>query len=139
MKKQKRAPRVFKKSAPSQTIEISDEEIEKALNACAGYQNKAAEKLKVSRGWLCNRIKQSPYLSTLKDQMIEARIDEYEIRLDELMKELDVTAIIFFLKTIGKRRGYTQDILTESNLSAIKAYMDMHRDNSDATVNVKAH
>ena len=124
----KNKPRVYRRKDALTKLEISDEEIEKALRDAKGYQNKAAILLKVSRYWLSSRIKKSPHLTSLKDDLMECRIDDYEQQLDECMKKHDVAAIIFFLKTVGKKRGYTQELLTESNLSAIKAFMDSNRD-----------
>lgn len=106
---------------------LKDEDIEKVLRNCGGYQHVAAKQLGVSPSWLSTRISKSEKLTQLKFDLMEERIDTYEIALDDLMAKRDTTAIIFFLKTMGKKRGYSQDVFTENNLSAIKAFLDMQR------------
>jgi hypothetical protein len=64
----------------------------------------------------CNISRKTFYLwkeqdeefAALVDDCEEAITDEIEGLLRERVRELDTTAIIFFLKTKGKKRGYVE-------------------------------
>lgn len=64
----------------------------------------------------CNISRKTFYLwkeqdeefASLVDDCEEAITDEIEGLLRERVRELDTTAIIFYLKTKGKKRGYTE-------------------------------
>ena len=117
------------KDLPAKKKPLSVEDVKKTLIECRGYQYLTAERLGVSGACISQIINKNPELKVVRDELMEIRIDKAEIALESRMLEgKDITAIIFFLKTIGKKRGYCQEMLTEDNLSAIKSFMDMHRD-----------
>jgi len=103
------------------------EQIKDTLEKCAGYQNKAAIALGVSTAWLSLKINSTQELKELRDQIMELKIDVAEEMLEQRIKDKSDTALIFFLRTKARHRGYSQDVLTENNLSAIKEYLNMQR------------
>jgi archaellum component FlaG (FlaF/FlaG flagellin family) len=51
------------------------------------------------------------------DNMVDFCIDHVESQLHKNIDQGDTTAIIFYLKTIGKRRGYIERSEIEANVS----------------------
>jgi hypothetical protein len=103
------------------------EQIKDTLEKCAGYQNKASRAMGVSTAWLSLKINATPELKELRDELMELKIDVAEESLEQRIKDKSDACLIFFLKTKARHRGYSQDMLTESNLSAIKEYLNMQR------------
>jgi hypothetical protein len=101
----------------------SIEKIKETLIKCGGYQAKTAKVLDVSGGWLSEKINSTQELKDLRDELLELKIDIAEEVLEQRIREKSDTCLIFFLKTKAKHRGYSQEILTENNLSAIKEYL----------------
>ncbi len=101
---------------------IKDEDIAKALWATKGLQYLAAEMLGCSPGLVCLRIKESPYLQAVVYDAREKRIDLAEKALSRLIEQDDTTAILFLLKTIGKKRGYEQEV---QKVVDAKDYLDL--------------
>ena len=81
----------------------------------------------VSTAWLSYKINAIPELKELRDELMELKIDVAEETLEQRIREKSDTCLIFFLRTKARHRGYSQDVLTESNLSAIKEYLNMQR------------
>ena len=59
---------------------------------------------KTHYNWLNN----DPEYKDAVDSIQDYRLDQAERRLDELINDKNPTAIIFFLKTKGKKRGYVE-------------------------------
>jgi hypothetical protein len=81
--------------------------IEKAILKAFGNISLAAKALNVERKTLYIWIEEED----LKDALVEgrnSRIDFVESKLDQKINDGDTTAIIFFLKTQGKERGYVE-------------------------------
>ena len=79
-----------------------------AVQDAKGILAAAARQLGCSRTTLYNYMER---YSTVKDAYIDAReslIDFTEQQLFKQVSEGNITAIIFTLKTIGKRRGYVE-------------------------------
>nr|BDD45303.1 hypothetical protein 23 [bacterium] len=83
-------------------------QIEQALRDSAGLQYLAAEKLRCSPSTITNYVKKSKKLKQAADEAKESTLDMAEAQIITKIKEGDLTAIIFYLKTIGKERGYTE-------------------------------
>jgi len=96
-----------------QPTAVPDEAIGKALIACKGLQYIAADMLGISDSTVSLRIQQSPYLQQIRDACLQRRLDRAELKLDKLIDvDENLGAICFFLKTIGKIRGYTESAPT---------------------------
>lgn len=81
--------------------------IEKAIVKAFGNLSTAAKSLNVDRATLYKWIDQEG----LEQAVIEGRntrLDFVESKLDQKINGGDTTAIIFFLKTQGKSRGYVE-------------------------------
>lgn len=84
------------------------EQVQNAILKANGLISVAAKLLNCDNQTIYNYIKEFPQL---KDTLQEARnktLDLAENKLFELINEKDKTAIIFFLKTIGRSRGYIE-------------------------------
>lgn len=94
-------------SAPCiMTAHISDEKIAAALLAANGNIMNAAKRLKCTRQAIYQRIKNNEIFAAIREESLESRLDLAESQLDKNVKAGDQRAIEFFLKTIGKKRGY---------------------------------
>lgn len=88
------------------TITIAD--IEPLVAEYNGNIAAIARRLGVSRGTIHNRMKDSPTLARAIDDARETMIDNVESALYRQVLEGNVTAMIFWLKTQGKRRGWVE-------------------------------
>lgn len=85
-------------------------EIEPLLTELSGNIAAVARKLGVSRGTIHNRIDESPVLRAKLEDARETMIDNAEGMLYKKIRDGDTVALIFFLKTQGRRRGYSERI-----------------------------
>jgi len=83
-------------------------EIVEALRLSRGLVSQAAERLGCDRGTIYNAIKRYETVRRALDDAREAMLDRTESKLFENIEQGDNTAIIFYLKCIGKRRGYVE-------------------------------
>lgn len=99
-----------------------------ALRKTMGVVTKAAEMVGISRMQHYNWCEQDPAYKEATDDIIERKIDFVESKLFELINGVkvitkidgkeqsvyttppDKTSIIFFLKTVGKKRGYNERV-----------------------------
>jgi hypothetical protein len=79
-----------------------------ALHASGGLIQPASISLKVTRKTLYDWIKNDPELQEYQESEKEANIDFAEGQLKKLMRDENPTAILFYLKTIGRNRGYIE-------------------------------
>ena len=79
-----------------------------SLNNSFGNISKACEKLKISRRTFYNYIQEDKEFKEAVEEIEESLIDLGESELYNQITEGNVTAIIFFLKTKGKKRGYVE-------------------------------
>ena len=68
----------------------------------------ACKKAGIGRTTHYNWLKNDPEYKESVDSIQDHRLDQAERRLDELIAAKNPTAIIFFLKTKGKKRGYVE-------------------------------
>ena len=86
------------------------EQVAQAIKKSRGILTGAAQALGCSRQTVDNYIKK---YKTVKDAYAEARettIDFVETKLLKNIDSGDTTAMIFFLKTIGRNRGYMERV-----------------------------
>lgn len=79
-----------------------------AIVAAHGNLTNAAKALTISRSTLYEMVNASPVLQAELADARERRLDEAEDWLRDKMEKGDTAAIIFFLKTQGKSRGYIE-------------------------------
>ena len=87
---------------------LKPEQVIAALQEFSGLQAAAAAKLKVSRSTIANYIEKYDDVKAAYTDVNESTIDRVESRL---LKEIDkgnITAIIFYLKTKARHRGYLE-------------------------------
>lgn len=83
------------------------------LEKTGGLLKPAAQKLKVERATLYNWIKAEPELQTALESIKESMIDMTEGALFRQIQEGNTTAMLFYLKTQGKKRGYIEKSETD--------------------------
>lgn len=83
-------------------------DVEEALRLCAGIRGAAALKLGTSTTTISNYILRSPHLQKVIEEIEEQHLDMAESKLLQGIKAGDKTYVIFYLKTKGKARGYTE-------------------------------
>lgn len=64
----------------------------------------------VGRRTVYDWIEQSSEFAAAKEEIDEANIDYVETKLMKRIQDDDLTAIIFYLKTKGKKRGYVERV-----------------------------
>ena len=62
----------------------------------------------ISRQAISERIRKSEVLTSAYDEIVESALDFVEYKLFQKINEGDMTAIIFYLKCKGKKRGYIE-------------------------------
>jgi len=83
-------------------------QIIEALREKHGNMAAAARFLNCSRNTISRYIEQYPTVKSVADEERETLIDFAENQLFQQVKDGNITAIIFTLKTIGKSRGYVE-------------------------------
>ena len=79
-----------------------------ALAAAAGIVLTACESVNVSRSTYYRWYKEDAAFAERVDEISEEQLDFVEGKLLKAIKDGDTTAIIFYLKTKGKKRGYSE-------------------------------
>ena len=92
----------------SARIRISDKKIEQALRLNGGFIKYTAEALGIAPITLRNRIKKSPRLQQVVQEVQDDLIELAELKLIEKIKEGNLPAIFFYLKCKGKHKGYVE-------------------------------
>lgn len=88
-------------------IEVSAETVKDKLKEAQGNISFAANRLGVHRSWLHTYINEHPTVKAALDDIREGTLDRAETMLQTRMAQSD-TLLIFFLKTQGHKRGYTE-------------------------------
>ncbi len=84
------------------------EQIAEALRASAGIYTGAASKLRCSPQTIKNYVQRHKVLQALAEEIRDATLDLAETQLVRALNDGNLTAVIFYLKTKGKERGFTE-------------------------------
>ena len=87
---------------------FTDDQVAEALRSTGGIRSDAAALLKCSPSTIKRYIDRSEALATIASEVVEHVIDLAELKLVEAINAGNLTAIMFYLKTKGKHRGYTE-------------------------------
>ena len=87
---------------------ISAEQMITAINEAQGYVTRAADLLGVSRQTFYVYLKKYKTAKDALDNSRERRHEWVESKLMKAIKDDNLTAIIFYLKTQGKHLGYVE-------------------------------
>lgn len=105
----------------------------KLLVRNAGNKSKACKAMNMSRQTVYNWMDDDPEFKKQVDEVEEILIDDAESALMKAIKDGNVTAIIFFLKTKGKSRGYVEsmdmsaDLHVSANMSREEITKELER------------
>jgi c-di-GMP-related signal transduction protein len=96
-------------STPKKTYsQYTDAQIVKAVRKAAGMVSVAARALGCDTQTIYNRMKTSDEVRRAVDDARDDLLDRAESKLLEEIDNNNITAIIFALKTVGKKRGYVE-------------------------------
>ncbi len=109
-------------------------EIENILKTNHGNVAAVARHFGVSRGTIWNRINESTTLMAVLKDSREAMIDNVESRLYKNALDGDTASMIFFLKTQGRNRGYSERVeVTGADGGALRLAWAEHASSDDNT------
>lgn len=84
-----------------------------ALKRCAGNVSEASKHVPVDRRTHYLWLENDPEYAAAVDAIKESLIDRAESALQTLITDGNVPAVLFFLKTQGKKRGYVERTETD--------------------------
>jgi hypothetical protein len=90
------------------TRKFTNDQIEAALRAAAGIVSGAAVKLGCTPRTIRNYLDRSEQLREVEAEIVDQNLDLAETKLLTAIRDGNLTAVIFYLKTKGKARGYTE-------------------------------
>lgn len=105
---------------------VSSMQILEALRRTGGNQTLAAKELEkqlgisISRSTISKRIAKEKKLAAAVAEIEAETVDMAESQLMKGIQSGNMTAIIFYLKTKGKQRGYSERIETDTSLTVSK-------------------
>lgn len=105
------------------SAKLSTKNVTDAMRATSGVVSEAARSLGVSRGGLQKWLAKHPDVRALTNEYRDALVDMAEAELATKVKDGDMVAIAFTLKTLGRSRGYIEripDVVASANLDALR-------------------
>lgn len=94
-------------------MQYAEDEVIAAIAGSNGIKAFIARRLGMARDTLERYIDRYPKVKEAYVQEREAALDIAESKLFELINAKDPEAIRFFLRTVGKHRGYSERVETE--------------------------
>jgi len=92
----------------NKNVQLKKESLLEALIKSLGVVTTACEIAGVSRTTYYSYYNSDDAFAKEVDEISDIALDYAESKLFDLIKEKNITAIIFYLKTKGKRRGYVE-------------------------------
>ena len=87
---------------------FTKDQVARAITEAGGFITTAAQRLGCARSTVYDYVERYAELGAVVHDAREASIDLAESKLMEAINAGNLTAIIFFLKTQGKSRGYSE-------------------------------
>ena len=87
---------------------VSEDDLAQALINSGGLQAVAGKMVNISQSAVSQRIKNSPHLQEVVTQVKNELLDIAESELRKHIYRGNLVACIFYLKTVGKERGYNE-------------------------------
>src|SRR5262245_56331146 len=87
---------------------LKTKDLAAAIRESKGNVARAARALGCSRQAILYHVKRSAQLREMLDDYREGRVDEAESRLDDALESGESWAVMFTLKTLGRKRGYVE-------------------------------
>lgn len=107
-------------------LKFTADEMIEAIRKNNGILTKAAQALGCNRQTVANYIERYATVKAAYEEANETNIDFVESKLMQNISAGDTTAIIFFLKTKAKNRGYVErQEITGADGDAIHVVMDV--------------
>ena len=90
----------------ARTAKFTHAQIEEALRQGAGVYTVAALRLKCAPNTVKNYVERSAKLKAVCEEIVEMNLDVAESKLLAALSEGNLQAVMFFLRTKGRARGY---------------------------------
>lgn len=109
---------IRRRPKPKPQIRTSEEALAEALRNSCGLQAVAGKMCNISQSAVSQRIKNSSHLQEVVTEVKEQFLDICESELRKHIYRGNLVALIFYLKTQGKARGYSerQEIDVNANI-----------------------
>lgn len=120
---------VSKMPKAEEDIQKDKEKLLNSLKECSGIVTFACEKVGLSRQTFYRWYRDDAEFKERADAINELQIDIAEASLLKKIQKGDTTAIIFYLKTKGKSRGYTErkEIITPEGVHVTNKDFDVSK------------
>ena len=98
-------------------MDSNKKQVIEALEKSLGVVSTACAAVDMPRSTFYNWLKEDADFKAAVDEIQELAVDVAESELHKLIKSGETTAIIFYLKTKGKKRGYIEKTEVDNNVS----------------------
>lgn len=102
---------------------IKDEEIAKVYEKKLCNISATCSALGINRLTFYRRREKSKTLQKLLEEAEESLLDWAETKLISHIEDGDITTLLFFLKTKGKKRGYVEKVENDVNINGFEELM----------------
>lgn len=124
MKKSDKSDTIKKGGKAAQNVANNKELLLDALSKSLGVVTTACKSAKIARSTFYEYYNNDPEFKEAVDDVEEIALDFAESKLHRKIDKEDTSAIIFYLKTKGKKRGYVEkqemDITKHGNITIIE-------------------